>query len=231
MTTMNAKRWMMAAMAAVLVMGLSACSDAGVTAPSDDSAEMIALNAITIPNPDMSQPDMVMGGTIDEDYAMERPEGRGRRMPFGGLLRELKLDSVQLEQAKACIKGLDDCMKAGMESIRAQQKEVLAGFRDQRKGIIDAYKNGDITREDAAAQLKELQAAIREAMAPLHEQAKAVAEACRTQFHDCLRAFLTEEQQAILDAWIAKQGQGGPGRGGEGGDDHGGRGPGGGRRP
>jgi hypothetical protein len=225
MTTMNAKRWMMAAMAAVLVMSLSACSDAGVTAPADDN-EMIALSAVTIPDPDMSQPDVVMGGTLEKEFAMEHPEGRGRRHPFGRLLRALELNEEQLAAAKDCIAALEACMKEGMEGIRAQQKEILAGFRAERNAIIEQYKAGELTREQAAAALKELQGRVREAMAPLHEQAKVVMERCKSAFHDCLLALpgLTEDQIALLNRWIASEG--GPGRGG---DDHGGRGTGGGR--
>jgi hypothetical protein len=78
--------------------------------------------------------------------------------------------------------------------------------------------------------LKELGARVREALAPLHEQAKEVMQGCKKSFHDCLLALpgLTDEQLAILNRWIASEGQGGPDRGG---DDNGGRGPGGGRRP
>jgi multidrug efflux pump subunit AcrA (membrane-fusion protein) len=222
---------------AALALGLTACSETGVT-PEDP----MGLTATTETTFDMNAvPTEFTDATVDQPM-MVRPDpnqGRPVRTPFGDLLRRLNLTEEQNAQVQALLASHNDCVKAALESLRAAEKAILDDARAQAEAIKADAKAGTITREAARAALRELNKATREALKALpgREEARAAVKACDDAFLAGLREILDETQTAMLERWLAgRKGPGNPppppggGRGpGRGGDDSTGTGSGRGR--
>jgi hypothetical protein len=97
--------------------------------------------------------------------------------------------------------------------------------RDEVKATAEA---GEITKDEARALIREINAAAREALKsnPERAAAQAALQACRDAFVAGLRALLTPDQIVILDQWIAAPGAFGHGKDGKGKGDRDGKGKG-----
>jgi len=234
-----------AAVIAISSLGLVGCSEA--TSPAADMPE--TLVNVTIPSPAMDE-GIFYEASLDEPMAVERPGTDMKRVPFGDLLRALKLTPEQQETVKGLLAAHEDCMKAAMSALRESERAILAPFNEKRNAIREAVKNGSMTREEARTALAEINKSAREALRANADARKAAAEAakkCREDFMTALRGILSPEQLPVLERWLAAQsgpkgggrdttnvgpGNGGPRGGGDtGGGNTGGGNTGGGRRP
>lgn len=219
---------------AALALGLTACSETGVT-PEDP----MGLTATTETTFDMNATPTEFADVTVEQPMMVRPDpnkGRPVRTPFGDLLRRLNLTDEQKAQVETLLASHNDCVKAALEALRAAEKAILDDARAQGEAIKAEAQAGTITREEARAKLRELNKATREALKALpgREEARAAVKACDEAFIAGLREILDETQTALLERWLAsRKGPGnppppgggrGPGRGGDDSTGTGGRG-------
>ncbi|MBS1561676.1 MAG: hypothetical protein JSS89_08740 [Bacteroidetes bacterium] len=215
---------LMAGAAFALMVGMTSCSNNGATAPVATD-EVQALYMTTIPNPDMEEMP-ISDASLDMQMMPMPPQGDNRRLPFGDLLRALKLDSAQIAAVRALLADHEACMKAAMEALRASEKAIIERARAARQEIVDQVKAGTLDRKTAGEQLRALNQATRDALKnnPLRADAITARKACDDAFFSALRGILTENQAAILADWLTKRAAGnpnggGPGRGNPGGGD------------
>ncbi len=218
---------LMAGAAFALMVGMTSCSNNGATAPvaTDD---VQALYMTTIPNPDMEEMS-ISDASLDMQMMPMPPQGDNRRLPFGDLLRALKLDSAQIVAVRALLADHEACMKSAMEALRASEKAIIERAKAARQEIVAQVKDGTLDRKTAGEKLRALNQATRDALKnnPLRADAIAARKACDDAFFSALRAILTERQAAILADWLTKRAgnpnggkpDGGPGRGNPGGGD------------
>ena len=97
------------------------------------------------------------------------------------------------------------CVQEPLQAFREANQDAIAAANEQRQAIKDAVQNGDITREEARQQLRELSESTREAIRnnPENEPFKEALCACKLAHFDNIRAGLNETQQATWDAWVA----------------------------
>jgi hypothetical protein len=213
---------LMAGAAFALMVGMTSCSNNGATAPvaTDD---VQALYMTTIPNPEMEEMP-ISDASLDMQMMPMPPQGDNRRLPFGDLLRALRLDSAQIAAVRALLADHEACMKSAMEALRASEKAIIERAKAARQEIVDQVKAGTLDRKAAGEKLRALNQATRDALKnnPLRADAIAARKACDDAFFSALRAILTERQAAILADWLTKRGaghphggkpDGGPGRG------------------
>lgn len=218
-----------AAVIAISSLGLVGCSEA--TSPAADMPG--SLMNVTIPSPAMDE-GIFYEGSLDEPMAVERPGTDMNRVPFGDLLRALKLTPRQQGAVKGLLAAHEDCMKAAMSALRESERAILAPFNEQRNAVREKVKNGEMTREEARTALADINKAAREALRANADARKAAGEAakkCREDFMNALRGILSPEQLPVLERWLAAQsgpkGGGrdttnvGPGKGGPRGGDTG----------
>lgn len=148
-----------AAVIAISSLGLVGCSEA--TSPAADMPE--SLVNVTIPSPAMDE-GIFYEASLDEPMAVERPGTDMKRVPFGDLLRALKLTPEQQETVKGLLAAHEDCMKAAMSALRESERAILAPFNEKRNAIREAVKNGSMTREEARTALAEINKSAREAL-------------------------------------------------------------------
>ena len=218
------KLTVLAVFALAMMLGFSSCTEADL--PTDGTTNLFDAPAFLAPAPDNSVAE-VTGGTLDQPFDIVseeadirmcdgsgrdgNPPGMGNKrefMPMARILRNLELDEVQIELVKAIMADYRLCVKENVQALRLAEKEILAPFNEERKAIMLAYKNGEISREEAAADLKELNLRVREALAgqDFRVQACIAMKECRRLMFEQIGATLTtEEQKAMWEKWVASQ--------------------------
>jgi len=120
------------------------------------------------------------------------------------ILRDLDVMKEQMRQIRQFIRAHRECVKDPLEGLREANAGIIANANEQRKAILQALRNGEITREEAMQQLKQLSEATREAIRnnPASQPfLQAICE-CTTALFDNIRSVLNEDQQARWDQWV-----------------------------
>lgn len=167
---------------------------------------------------------VVTDATLDADMQMMRdrnPRGGDERRgpksdsahphPFGRLIAALNLSADQAVAVRSLMQAHRTCVQAAMEVHRAAMDQLLTRAKAQREAIVAQVEAGEITREEARAAMRALNASVREAIknSGLREQARAMMKACDDEFYAGLNNLLTDEQKSILERWMGR----GPKRG------------------
>lgn len=156
-----------------------------------------------------------------DDRGSDRGSDRGPRSdsahphPFGRLLAALNLSDDQAVAVRSLMQAHRTCVQAALEVHRAAMDELLADAKAQRDAIKAQLEAGEITREEARAAMRELNASVREAIkaSGLREQAREMMKACDDEFYAALNEILTDEQKVLLERWMARGSDRGPKRG------------------
>jgi len=185
------------------------CSDQ-VNSPETDLSNLdLAVFDITDATEGISD------ATLDAQYTFNSPLGHRnffRKDFLAGksgrhllqVLRRLNLSEAQKNEVKNFISAHHECIKGPLQDFRAIVQPILADANAKRKEIIDQFKAGTITREEAKVKIDFLNQATREliqndpALAPI----KAAFCACKTNLFDNISSKLTAEQKLIWDNWI-----------------------------
>ncbi len=159
----------------------------------------------------------VEDATVEKPIAMNpvfRRDGRFFRHPrylfhrgsdLRQILRDLDVTKEQMGQIRQFIRAHRECVKDPLEGLRETSVGIIANANEQRKAILQALRNGEITREEAKEQLKQLSEATCEAIRnnPASEPfLRAICE-CRLRLFDNIRSVLNEDQQARWNQWVS----------------------------
>jgi len=123
---------------------------------------------------------------------------------LGAILRDLRLTEDQRAQLGGLMTGHRECVQVPLQAFREVNQDLLAAANEQRQAIMEAVQNGDITREEAREQLRELSESTREAIRnnPDNGPFREALCVCKLAHFDNVRAVLDETQQATWDAWV-----------------------------
>ncbi len=210
---------LVAILALVTALGLYSCSDDSVSSDNSTYEEAIWM----APEPDnaageiteasLEEPITLVEETDDYRFC-DNPsvygtaEFRDKRnfLPLARILRALDLTEDQKAQVKTFLVDFRQCTREAVVDLRASEKEILAPFNEQRRTVVAAWKNGEITREQALTQLKALNAQAREALKnnPQREIACEAMKLCRKTLLDKIGSVLTDEQLVKWNEWLAK---------------------------
>ncbi len=124
-------------------------------------------------------------------------------MHLRNVLRDLDLTEDQKSQIREFVAQFRECIKDPIMSFREAARPIIEDAKAKRKEIIDAYKNEEISREEAKEQIKELAMAKREEMEALAEEMglKEAICSCKQTLLDNIESILTEEQQTGFNSW------------------------------
>lgn len=207
-----------------MILGMSACTQNGTT-PSDDvfSHALFMSAGDYIENIEYLEAQIDRDPMILNEITHERVQngmlfgGKEPVLPLGQILRQLKLTPDQVEQVKAIMLVHRDCERAArIEFHQALQAffEAAAAARLEVKTKLDA---GEITPEDARAQIKAINEKLRadvQASGEL-EKLQAKLKACTETMLREIRNVLNDDQKVRFDKWLelikAKYGNGGKG--------------------
>lgn len=210
----------LAAMALVLSIGFYGCeSQNGVNA--DNNYEYLS---IALPDADFNRSD-IEDATLDKDMTLVEREmcfredremnGKGNKgrmpirqfHPFARIFGALQLTDDQKLSIRGFMADHFDCMKEALEALRLSERAIIQEANTARREIMQSFRNGDITREEARQQLNDLNAETRSALQnnPAREEARLAMCECILALYANIRAELDETQQTMWDRWVAAQ--------------------------
>lgn len=221
-----------AAATAFALLIVTGCTDS-VTTPADDPSDM--FSGVNANSTDLVLPVQLEDCTLETDlsvvpspYADAIQEGDrsaddhrdgdrvGRRHipgPFDRLLRALNLTDEQKEHVGELLKKHHDCVGEALSVLREHVKTIVDGANEARHEVIAKLRAGEITREEARAAIREINARARQAIkdSNIIARVREMLKACDQEFVDALKGMLTPEQLEILQRWLDHRGGGNPG--------------------
>jgi Spy/CpxP family protein refolding chaperone len=128
----------------------------------------------------------------------------GRHLGF--VFRRLNLTDAQKSSVKELMTKFHESMKPLVEEFKDANKTIIEKANADRKAILDQVKAGTMTRQEAGAELKKINAAAREAIknnpASLEIRTKMCGE--RGKLFSGIAALLTPEQLVKWNEMAAK---------------------------
>ncbi|MGQ9819856.1 MAG: hypothetical protein ACUVQ1_08040 [Candidatus Kapaibacteriales bacterium] len=140
----------------------------------------------------------------DDPFYPERPIKF--MTPLGRILRELNLDSLQIEQVKSFLAEYRDCVKNALQTLRESERLIIQAANQERRQVLDDLKNGIIDRQEAFRRLMQINQETRNALInnPVRQQVLQQLKDCFTTLIDNIRNILTSNQKALFDELIQK---------------------------
>ncbi len=131
------------------------------------------------------------------------PRGGGSHL--GPILVDLGLDPSQRERIRDLIREQHALVRPLLESIRAVNADIIGQANEDRRAIVEAFLGGTITRDEALAQVRELNEATQEAIRNNPANEPLLEQICGTRrgLFGRIRAILTDDQAATWDVWVA----------------------------
>ena len=213
---------------AAMSLGLVACSEMG----SNPADPMAMVNNVQTTFDLNGQPLDFSDATLETPMAVKERPGSDKRAPmspFGRLLASLNLTPEQKAMVESMQAAHRDCAMAALEGLKTAERSILDAAKAKAEEIKSAAKAGTLSKEEARAQLRDLNKATRESIKnlPEREAARTALKACDDAFIARLGAILDENQKALLDRFVADRDARSGDKGPRGGDGSGDKGPGG----
>ena len=207
------------ALLAVGLFGLASCEK--FNNPVDDGDDVIETGSYVFTSYDVTdyemtdaslESDFVFVPILDDNESLLREPKKDinpkrPRTPFDQIFRQMGLDSTQMVAMKEYFDAHRDCVKGWLEMLRESQMEILQAAREDVKAIRDAYKAGEMTREEAVAAIKAINLATREALRnnPMNELVRAGLIDCNEELMANIKSELTPEQLIMFERWLASK--------------------------
>lgn len=127
----------------------------------------------------------------DDGYDDRKKDDKKCRLP-----ESLKLSERQKEALKKAYAEFKDCKKDVEYALRKLNKMILQKARDRRNELLEAHKNGRITREELAKALRQLNERTQNALKnnPQREELVAKLRKCHKHYLETIKSILSEEQ-------------------------------------
>lgn len=169
----------------------------------------INLQEGNLDQPITCEPILPMGvDRLDNRKGPDRKKDEKRPgIGFEEIFRLMALTPEQYEVIKAYFSEHRDCVSSWLKKLRDAQMEIIAAAREEQKSIIAKYKAGEITREEAALALRELNLKTKEALRNLtvNEDVRKGIKDCFDELIANIKSELTPEQLTMFERWLASK--------------------------
>ncbi|MCK6558483.1 hypothetical protein HUU39_18080 [candidate division KSB1 bacterium] len=198
----------------LLAAGFTACQqnvgpeDHGMTADLNSADFAVAgfddflanVSAVTL-DQEMACAPVFPGGRFHRKP--DRPFGPGAHL--GKILRELGASREQMEQVRVLLTAHRECAQEPLENLRAANQELIDAANAQRREIMQAVRNGELTRAQAQERLQAINDSTQQAIAsnPANAPYLQALCVCRMTLFGGVRGLLDAAQQAVWDEWVA----------------------------
>ncbi|HRK58837.1 MAG TPA: hypothetical protein PLI74_04285, partial [Candidatus Kapabacteria bacterium] len=160
------------------------------------TTEALFMNGITTDSPEWAATE-----SMRDSRNGRRPDVR--RDDLRAILPCLQLTAEQRTGLETLMTAHRDCVKSALDAHKAATQPLRARLQELGKSLREQVKAGTITREDAAAQMRAAQEAVKAQMKAADEALKAALEACKTRLYTQIAGLLTPEQLRIWNNWLA----------------------------
>lgn len=219
----------LALFAALLLAGTIGCQNDDFGVNSTAGLSSLEANELAVANLDDAIAN-VEDATLEKEMVMnpvfsgqgpfvQGPRGRGNGIGFMRhgqhprpegchlfeILRQLQISDEQLAQIRELMAAHRETTQPIFEALRAANQDIIDAANAQREVILEAMRNGDLTREEAQEQLKALSEATRDAIRNNPDTEELRQQLCDaiTALFDSVRSVLSEDQQSQWDEWVA----------------------------
>lgn len=134
---------------------------------------------------------MVTASTVDDMVSGKR-DGNARRMR--ACLSELELSGEQITKIRVVFGHYEDCNKSIIHRHREAMKNLTDSMNAKLKLLVEALKNGRITKDQFEANVKEMRSRFSTIRIALAEKSRAAMKECYTRMLRGLNQILTERQ-------------------------------------
>ncbi|MDQ7818222.1 MAG: hypothetical protein RDU14_14440 [Melioribacteraceae bacterium] len=120
---------------------------------------------------------------------------------LGLILRRLNLDESQRKDIHELMKGYHEGLRPLVKEFLVANEQIVKNANEQRRAIIEKVKNGELTRQEAAEQIKKLNLETRDKIKNNPETIRIADEICKlnAKLLEGIRNLLTEEQKVKWD--------------------------------
>ena len=211
------KKLFLSLAAAAMLLGLYSCDRQTVepvseneTLSYDDPAFVISEEGLDAENQAITDLTLDSDANVNFEEPAEafrppqRPPKRGPRMDMRFILRKLDLTEQQFESVKVIMIDFHKCQWNIRRAFFANIKPKLDNVNTLRREIIQKMRDGEITRQQAIRQLRELNKRFREATRPMHERFMQAVKNCHESMISSILEILDEEQKAMFIQWLRK---------------------------
>jgi len=163
--------------------------------------------------------DMAITPIVTENYGntqrLEPPNNThpqvNRMMAIGMILRQLELTEKQIELVKEYMIAHRLCEWEWLRMLEKSRREIIAKGNQERQNIIEKFRAGEISREEAARAINQLNNRIREALQnnPINERVRKGLQDCWDIFIKNIKSILTDEQLKQFEQWLERLKNGG----------------------
>ncbi|MCX6155822.1 MAG: hypothetical protein NT007_16880 [Candidatus Kapabacteria bacterium] len=125
-------------------------------------------------------------------------------IPLDRILKQLNLTEEQTAKIKGLLGRYRECAAGAIRELRASEREIMQHANEARRAIIEKFKKGEITREEAAAAMERLNQRVREALQnnPAKAAAKAAIKNCLDRVFAAIDSVLEGDQIRQWRAWV-----------------------------
>lgn len=172
------------------------------TSPTTSPSELFTITEYDVFAGDFQE------ATLEHELAMRVENGKqnppARPIHLMQVLQLMNLTEEQKAEVLEYLQAHRECVKAAMMNMQAQQRQLMEQVNNARKTIMEKLKAGEMTREQAKEQLRQLNENFFNAMHKLRVETCEALKECRKALFDAISDMeLTEEQRAIWERWLA----------------------------
>ena len=212
---MSATRITIVAIFVLALVGALSCSNDGTGTSRSGGLEALQTDAVAIADAEDAFANL-RDATLDSPMTMDRvPSGSAFRRHdhhpqppgshLGPILRELDITREQLREILRFVVAHWMRVERALRGLREVNEAIIAEANRIRERIVQAVHNGDVTREEAEQQLRELNMRTREAIRnnPANEVFERVICESKINLLRAVRSVLEPRQQHAWDRWTA----------------------------
>jgi len=131
------------------------------------------------------------------------PHGQGSHL--APVLFQLGLDQDQRVQIFGFVRAQHESMRGVLEGLRTVNADLIATANEERRSIMDAVHNGEMTREEAREQLHAISERTHDAIRDNPDNEPYLQQICdsRQTLIDQIRSILDDGQAATWDEWVS----------------------------
>lgn len=202
-----------AALLAVMVISQSCSSDNTVS--STDTNNEMSFMVYDYNVDDISMKD----GSLESDITILSAENlrptddeEGRKLPprvkerilLSRVFRQMELDEEQREAVRLLMAAHIRCESQWFRKLHEVRNSIVERANLERREIMNKVKEGEITREQAARLMNQLNMRVREALQnhPINLEVREGLKLCREEFFAAIAELLNEEQLAIWERFL-----------------------------
>ena len=138
---------------------------------------------------------------------MQRPDRRPPVFEFMRVFRAMELTDEQKAELRPFFEAHFACASDLLLTLRESERAIIQSAREERQSIMAQFRAGELTREEAIAELRQLNLRTKQALLenPEREAAREALKECRDLLLENIASILTEEQLLIWEEWLAER--------------------------